>query len=157
MSGIGPEEAVILLVDDSDDDVLLTRLALRRARVPNPLVVVRDIEEAISYLEGTGNYANRAEFPLPALVLLDISLTDGTGFTLLRWVRGHSGLRQLRIVMLTCSNEHTDIDDAYSLGCNSYVIKPLKFSEYVELVRVVVTFWLNQSAAPALSRDLNNG
>ena len=116
MSGIGPEEAVILLVDDSDDDVLLTRLALRRARVPNPLVVVRDIEEAISYLEGTGNYANRAEFPLPALVLLDISLTDGTGFTLLRWVRGHSGLRQLRIVMLTCSNEHTDIDDAYSLG-----------------------------------------
>lgn len=157
MSGIGPEEAVILLVEDSDDDVLLTRLALRRARIPNPLVVVRDVEEAISYLEGTGNYVNRDEFPLPALVLLDISLTDGTGFTLLRWVRSHPGLRQLRIVMLTCSNEHSDIDDAYSLGCNSYVVKPLKFSDYVELVRVVVKFWLDQSAAPALNRDVNNG
>src|SRR5437870_2535642 len=115
MSGIGPEEAVILLVEDSDDDVLLTRLAVRRANIPNPMVVVRDAEVAISYLEGSGKYANRAEFPLPSLVLLDISLTDDNGFSVLRWVRAHGGLRMLRVLMLTCSNEHRDIDEAYGL------------------------------------------
>jgi CheY-like chemotaxis protein len=153
MNSVGPEEAVILLVEDCDDDVLLTRLALRRANIPNPLVVVRDADEAISYLEGNGKFATRAEFPLPALLLLDISLPEQDGFTVLRWVRAHSGLRTLRVVMLTCSNEHADIDDAYALGCNSYVVKPVKFCDYVELMRVLVRFWLDKSQRPVLSRD----
>src|SRR4051812_8500586 len=106
MSAIGPEQEVILLVEDNDDDVLLTQLALRRAKIPNPLIVTRDAEEAVSYLEGTGKYASRAEFPIPGLVLLDIALPDGDGFEVLRWIRSHPGLRTLRVVMLTSSNEH---------------------------------------------------
>lgn len=155
MSAIGPEQDVILLIEDSDDDVLLTQLALRRAKIPNPLVVTRDAQEGISYLEGTGKYANRAEFPIPALVLLDIALPDADGFEVLRWIRSHSGLRSLRVVMLTCSNQHQDIDDAYSLGCNSYVVKPVKFCDYVDLMHVLIRFWLAQSQPPVLSRDYN--
>jgi len=155
MSAIGPDQEVILLIEDSDDDVLLTQLALRRAKITNPLIVARDAQEGIAYLEGTGKFSNRAEFPIPGLVLLDISLPDGDGFEVLRWIRSHSGLRSLRVIMLTCSNENQDIDDAYSLGCNSYVIKPVKFCDYVDLMQVLIRFWLAQSQPPVLSRDYN--
>ena len=77
MSAVGPDQEVILLIEDSDDDVLLTQLALRRAKIPNPLIVTRDAQQGIAYLEGTGKFSNRAEFPIPGLVLLDISLPGG--------------------------------------------------------------------------------
>lgn len=156
MSAVGPDQEVILLIEDSDDDVLLTQLALRRAKIQNPLIVTRDARHGIAYLEGTGLYSNRAEFPIPGLVLLDISLPDSDGFEILRWIRAHSGLRSLRVVMLTCSNEHRDIDDAYSLGCNSYVVKPVRFCDYVELMQVLVRFWLAQSAPPVLTRNYDD-
>src|SRR5438445_219030 len=104
MSARSPEKSIILLVEDREDDVLLTKRALKRARIRNPLYVVNTGQDAISYLEGRGKYSNRAEFPVPDLVLLDINMPNGDGFTVLRWVRAHAGLKALRIVMLTTSD-----------------------------------------------------
>src|SRR6185295_16739140 len=122
-----PEKSVVLLVEDCDDDVDITRRAFAKAGLPNPLYVVCNAAEGIAYLEGRGEYFNRAEFPVPDLVLLDINMPGGDGFTLLRWVRAHSGLKGLRIVMLTTSDESQDIDTAYRLGANSYIVKPSSF------------------------------
>src|SRR5256714_4093534 len=113
MSARSPEKNIILLVEDREEDVLLTKRALERAEIPNPLHVVNSGQEAVAYLEGRGKYNNRAEFPVPDLVLLDINMPNGDGFTVLRWVRAHAGLKALRIVMLTTSDENEDIDTAY--------------------------------------------
>ena len=91
---------VVLLVEDNEEDVILLRRAFLRARVLNPLLVVRDGEEAIYYLEGSGRYANRMEFPSPSVVLLDLNLPGIGGFDVLRWVRNQPGLRKLRVVVL---------------------------------------------------------
>src|SRR5438874_10089223 len=100
-----PEQAVILLVDDREDDVLLVRRALAKANVPNPLFVVHDGEEALAYLDGMGKYSNRDEYPLPDIMLLDIKMPKMDGFEVLRQVRSRSELKALRIVVLTSSED----------------------------------------------------
>src|SRR5262245_23868845 len=109
------ELAVFLLVDDTDDDVQLVRRAFIKAKVLNPLQTVKNGEEAIAYLSGTGKYANRVEFPLPSLVLLDLKLPGLDGFDVLRWVRQQEGLKALRVVVLTASDDMRDVNTAYQL------------------------------------------
>ncbi len=152
MSARSPEKGVILLVEDREDDVLLTKRALERAKIRNPLYVVYSGQDAISYLEGRGRFGNRDEFPVPDLVLLDINMPNGDGFTVLKWVRSHSGLKGLRVVMLTTSDENEDIDTAYLLGANSYLVKPLNFEQFADVMGVAVRFWFEQSEAPSLNR-----
>ena len=152
MSARSPEKGIILLVEDRDDDVLFTQRAFQKAKIVNPLYVVKSGQEAIWYLEGRGKFENRAEFPVPDLVLLDINMPNGDGFTVLRWVRAHAGLRGLRIVMLTTSDENDDIDTAYLLGANSYLVKPMNFEEYANIMGIAVRFWFEQSEAPSLNR-----
>src|SRR4051812_3935888 len=96
-----PERLVVLLVEDSEDDILIIRKAFQKAGIPNPMHVVRNGEEAIAYLSGTGKYALRDEYPLPALVLLDLKLPRIDGFEVLRWIRQTSGMTALRVVVLT--------------------------------------------------------
>ena len=147
------EGAVILLVEDREDDVILTQKALSTAKIRNPLKVVSDGQEAIHYLEGRGKFANRTEYPIPDLMLLDISMPNRDGFTVLTWVRAHPGLKTLRIVMLTTSDESSDIDAAYLLGANSYLVKPADFDAYVKTIGIAVRFWVEDSRAPSLNRD----
>jgi CheY-like chemotaxis protein len=147
------EKGVILLVEDREDDVALTQRAFQQAKVINPLYVVNSGQEAIWYLEGRGKFENRAEFPVPDLVLLDINMPRGDGFTVLRWVRSHAGLKGLRIVMLTTSDENEDIDTAYLLGANSYLVKPMNFDEYANVMGIAIRFWFEQSEAPSLNRQ----
>jgi CheY-like chemotaxis protein len=151
------EKSVILLVEDGEDDILLTRQAFARARIANPLFVVTSGQEAISYFEGRGQFANRSEFPVPDLVLLDINMHNGDGFTVLRWVRAHKGLKTLRIVMLTTSDETEDIDKAYLLGANSYIVKPSTLENFSEIMGVAVRFWFEQNVAPCLFSDEPKG
>src|SRR5204863_3408020 len=99
-----PGQAVILLADDRDDDILLIRKALQRGDVLNPLQVVRDGDETIAYLSGEGKYANRAEYPVPDLLLLDLKMPGKDGFEVLRWIRRRPGLSALRVVVLTSSD-----------------------------------------------------
>src|SRR5262245_26928604 len=103
------EQAVILLAEDREDDILLLPRAFARGEIQNPLFVVRDGEEAISYLSGIGKYANRAEHPLPDLLLLDLKMPRADGFEVLRWIRQQAGLSSLRVVVLTASDQIRDV------------------------------------------------
>src|ERR1700674_4968478 len=100
-----PDQALILLVEDREDDVLLVRRAFAKANVLNPMQVVRDGREAIAYLKGEGKYSNRAEYPLPELLLLDLKMPGTDGFDVLKWMRQQPGLKALRVVVLTSSDQ----------------------------------------------------
>ena len=128
-----PDRAVILLAEDREDDILLIRRAFKEANIRNPLFIVRDGEETIQYLKGEGKFANRAEYPLPDLLLLDLRMPGLDGFDVLQWVRQQSGLSALRILVLTSSEEIYDVNRAYQLGANSFLVKPYDFDDFKSL------------------------
>ncbi|MDX1951008.1 MAG: response regulator [Verrucomicrobiota bacterium] len=132
----------ILLVEDNDDDVVLMRRALKAAGISNPLFVVEDGEAAIDYLAGNGKYTDRATFPIPALMFLDLKLPLKSGHEVLEWVRSQPLFASLVIVVLTSSNEPYDLKTAYGLGANSYVVKPPTAGQLNELARAFKWYWL---------------
>jgi CheY-like chemotaxis protein len=146
-----PEDMVILLVEDREDDVILIRRALLQAKIHNPFFVVGDGEQALSYLQGLGKYADRAQFPLPDLVLLDLKLPRVDGFEILQWVRSQPAFKTLRIIVLTSSQDIFDINRAYVLGANSFLVKPSDFQDYNAMMRTLALFWLRYSQAPQLA------
>ena len=115
-----------LLADDDENDTYFIERALKEAQVANPLRRVRDGEEAIAYLKGEGGYGDREKFPLPHLMLLDLKMPRKNGFEVLEWVRGQPGLKRLPVIILTSSKEDSDINHAYDLGANTYLVKPSK-------------------------------
>src|SRR5437879_6114874 len=119
------EYALILIAEDREDDIFVIRRAFEKAHLLNPLQVVRDGEEAIAYLKGEGKFANRGEYPLPELLLLDLKMPRIDGFEVLRWIRQQPGLNALRVVVLTSSEDIRDVNQAYRLGANSFLVKPL--------------------------------
>src|SRR6476661_7043643 len=139
------EQAVILLAEDREDDICLIRKAFQSAYVTNPLHVVRDGEEAIDYLKGAGKYVNRDEFPLPALLLLDLKMPKVDGFEVVKWIRQQPGLSALRIVVLTNSDAIRDVNTAYRLGANSFMVKPMDFTDAVQMSRFLTDYWLTAS------------
>lgn len=143
------DRAVILLVDDNEDDVLLIRRAFAQGKILNSLHVVRSGPEAIAYLNGSGKYADRSEFPLPSLVLLDIKMPGMDGFEVLQWIRRGSLVPTLRVVMLTSSDLMRDVNTAYQLGANSFLIKPLDFERFVEISEALSGFWLWLDTPPS--------
>jgi CheY-like chemotaxis protein len=143
----------ILLAEDNDDDVSLTRRAFERAGVLNPLHVVSDGEQAIAYLKGEGLYSNRAEYPVPNLLLLDLRMPKKDGFEVLRWLRGEPGLRCLRVVVLTSSADVRDVNSAFSLGADAFIIKPADFLRLVEFSEALGGSWLWADEQPALIRE----
>lgn len=147
-----PDRAVILLAEDQEDYVVLIKHAFRQADILNPLFVVWNGEEAINYLRGTGKYANRAEYPLPDLFLLDLRMPRVDGFQVLEWVRRQRGLKGLRIVVLTSSDLIRDVNRAYELGANSFFVKPLDFENIIALARLIQEFWLTASKTPECFR-----
>lgn len=147
-----PECSVILLAEDDEDHVLLIRRAFKQARLVNPLCVVRNGEEAIAYLEGKGLYANRAEYPLPSLLLLDLKMPRKNGFEVLEWIRAHPRLAPLRVIVLTTSDDRQDVNLAYQLGANSFLRKPTDFVEFVKVVQALQGYWLWMSREPEVER-----
>lgn len=146
------DQALVLLVEDNEDDVSLVRRAFSKGKVVNPLQVVRSGEEALEYLVGTGRYANRLEYPLPELILLDLKLPGIDGFQVLRWIRQQPGLKALRVVVLTSSNELRDATLAYQTGANSFLVKPVDFEEFVNITNAIQGYWLWTSKSPEVSR-----
>lgn len=140
----------ILLVEDDPNDVFLIRRALAKTEIGVPLQVTRDPIDAMTYLQGTGRFTNRVEYPLPLLMLLDLKLEGGTGFDVLTWARQTSGIRRLPIVVLTSSQADADINRAYELGANSYIVKPLTFQNLVDLTRMIEMYWVMLNEAPEL-------
>jgi CheY-like chemotaxis protein len=145
-------QAVILVAEDREDDALLIRRAFELARVPYALFFVSDGKEVISYLEGFGKFANRSEYPLPDLLLLDLKMPEVDGFEVIEWIRKQPSLAPLRILVLTSSNEMRDVNRAYRLGANSFLVKPHDFENFIELSRTIHTFWLRSSSTPEISR-----
>ncbi|HYO51397.1 response regulator [Archangium sp.] len=138
----------ILLVEDNPDDVDLTRRAFQRAGLTQPLDVVEDGVEALDYVFARGAYAHRASEPLPALVLLDLKLPRLDGHEVLRQIRASTRTRFLPVVILTSSDEEKDLVESYSQGCNSYVRKPVSYTEFVEAARQLGVYWLVLNRAP---------
>lgn len=147
-----PEESVILIVEDNPDDVLLVRRSFALAKVLNPVQVVTNGEDAIAYLGGSGKYENRAEFPLPSLVLLDLKMPGLDGFDVLSWIRNEPTLHALRVVVLSSSDEMRDVNKAYQLGANSFLVKPVDFERFVEISRALNGYWIWMDHPPEVSR-----
>lgn len=137
--------AVILQVEDDDNDVLLLQYAFRTARISNPLQSVPNVPRAIDYLNGRGEFSDRTLFPFPCLVLSDIKLPGETGLELLQWIRAQAALRGLVVIMLTSSASPAEIDLAYELGANSFIIKPAGADKLVELVKSLHGYWIEQN------------
>jgi CheY-like chemotaxis protein len=151
-----PDRALFLLVEDDEDQVALVRRAFKKANIVNPLQVVRSGQEAMVYLEGAGPYSNRDEFPLPKLVLLDLKMPGISGFDVLRWLRRQPQLSAIRVVVLTNSSETRDINLAYELGANSFLVKPVDFDDFVSLTQAVQGYWIWLNTSPAASRSANH-
>ena len=142
----------ILLVEDSPDDALLIQRAFRKANLANPVELVRDGEEAVAYLSGKAPYDDRARFPLPVFMLLDLKLPRRSGLEVLAWVRKESVVKRLPVVVLTSSRESVDVNRAYDLGVNSYLTKPVGFEALLEMVKNVNLYWLVLNENPELRR-----
>jgi CheY-like chemotaxis protein len=147
-----PDRAVILLAEDNEDHVFLIRRALGQAGLANPFFVVNNGEEAIHYLSGEGPYAQRDEYPLPDLLLLDLHMPRKDGFEVLEWIRSHPALRALRVVVLTTSTNLADVNRAYQLGANSFLVKPADFESVTHLLRQLKNYWLERDKAPEVAR-----
>jgi CheY-like chemotaxis protein len=132
----------ILLVDDGQDDVFLMKRAFAKTALPYVLHAVKDGQEAIDYLSGIGPYADRDVYPLPALIFLDIKMPRLDGHEVLHWIRAQAGYHTLPIVMLTSSAHPTDMQSAYRLGANSYLIKPADPRNLEDLLRLATKYWL---------------
>ena len=115
--------------------------------------LVRDGEEAMAYLAGEGKFQDRAEFPFPDLVLLDLKMPRVDGFEVLRWIREHPKIRNLRVVVLTSSHQLRDVNEAYRLGANSFLVKPLDFENFVETSKALRSYWLVLDHAPEVPRE----
>jgi CheY-like chemotaxis protein len=114
----------ILLVEDNPDDLFLMKRALRSARIVNPLIVVETGQEAMDYLAGTERFADRDSYPIPAAVFIDLKLPLVFGHEVLAWIRRRKEFESLVVIVLTSSNAASDLNRCYSLGANSYLIKP---------------------------------
>lgn len=133
---------LILLVEDNEDDVFLTERALAAAGVKIPLTVVRDGDEAVNYLQGVGEYADRETHPYPSLVLLDLKLPYRSGLEILEWKREQSELPPVPVIVLTSSNQPRDLRSAYALGASSYLVKPPTPQMLCDTARACKLDWL---------------
>jgi len=135
-------DKVILLVEDNPDDEKLTVRALKKNNIVNDVVVARDGAEALDYLFGTGPHTGEAQHALPALVLLDLKLPKLDGHEVLRRIRADESTRRLPVVILTSSKEEQDLMSGYNGGANSYIRKPVDFTQFTEVVRQLGLYWL---------------
>lgn len=138
----------ILAVEDEDDDVALLKRAFRKTGVVNPVRFLNDGEQAVSYLGGEGQFADRETYPLPSLILLDLKLPRKSGLEVLAWVREQPALRRIPVVVLTSSRQNVDLERAYDLGVNSYLVKPVAFEDLLEMIRVLKLYWVSFNETP---------
>jgi CheY-like chemotaxis protein len=140
--------ATILLVEDDPNDVFLMKRALKAAAITNPLKVATDGQEALDYLAGAGQFENRAEFPIPSLIFLDLKLPYKSGFEVLEWIRSQPSLDSTLVVVLTSSSEERDIKETYRLGAKSFLVKPPTQAMLSDLMLSLRDYWMNHNEFP---------
>jgi two-component system, chemotaxis family, response regulator Rcp1 len=134
-----PDDCPILLAEDNEDDVIMTERALRIGKVKNPVYIVRDGEEAVDYLQKKGKYADAAT---PGIILLDLHMPKLDGFEVLSIIKKDEQLRSIPVVVLTTSDREKDVEEAYKLGCNSYIVKPVAFESFIATISKINEYWL---------------
>ena len=142
------EARVILLVEDNPDDEFLTLRSLRANHVANEIVVVRDGQAALDWLFGTGVEPGRGREETPAMIFLDLKMPKVSGLEVLRRLRADPSTRRIPVVVFTSSSEERDVLQSYDLGANSYVRKPVDFTEFSEAVKQLGLYWLVINAPP---------
>jgi len=142
------KEKIILLVEDNPDDVALTLRALKKNNILNEVVVAKDGVEALDYLFGRGLHAGRNMKNRPVVVLLDLKLPKVDGMEVLKNIRENPSTRLIPVVILTSSLEEKDVVNGYNLGANSYIRKPVDFSQFSDAVRQLGLYWLLWNEPP---------
>src|SRR6185437_3573848 len=143
-----PNRKAILVADDSADDAYILKRAFDKARTKVPLLFVRDGQELIDYLSGADGFADRQNHPMPRVLLLDLKMPKLDGFDVLRWLQRQPELRRLIVTVLSSSNESQDVNLAYDLGANSYVVKPASMTGYAEIVEKLRDYWVDFNRPP---------
>lgn len=138
----------ILHVEDDPNDVLLVERAIKKANAPAVLRSVADGDMALAYLKGENSFADREHYPLPDLILLDLKMPRKSGLEVLSWIREQPLLKRLLVVVFTSSKHDQDINRAYDLGANSYLVKPVGFDSLLETVKQIHLYWGNLNQAP---------
>ena len=148
---MSPWEYTVIVVEDEPDEVFLLEQAFQKAGLKNPIQVCRDGQEVIDYLSQQGATVGRmAAAAPPGLMLLDLKMPRKTGFEVLEWLRTQPGLKRLAVVVMAISSDVNDINRAYQLGCNSYLLKPGDVERLVEMVKLMNTYWLRLNEKPEL-------
>jgi len=145
------KEALILLVEDNKMDVALTLDAFREARLDNKIQVAHNGEEALEYLFGEGDFADRNSYPLPNIILLDLKMPGIDGFEVLRRIKNTEGIKRIPIIILTSSKEEGDRAMSYDHGANSYLVKPVSFDDFLEVVKKITDYWITLNVEPPMN------
>jgi CheY-like chemotaxis protein len=141
-----PGNSTILVADDDQNDIFFLKRAFQKAGLPHSIVEVSDGQSAVDYLSGKAPFANRAQHPLPDLLLLDLKMPRMTGFEVLAWLQTQPQLDQMPVVVLSGSNQPRDIEHVQRLGASDYKVKPVEFDELLNLVRHLDERWLRTTS-----------
>lgn len=131
----------ILLVEDDDNDILLIERALKKHYVDKPVHIARNGHDAIEYLSGHGRFSDRAKYPFPDVVITDLKMPKMSGFELLAWLDEHQEYRVIPTIVLSSSQEDSDVTRAYDLGANTYMVKPTDFDGLGKMVKTIKDYW----------------
>jgi CheY-like chemotaxis protein len=142
-------QKTILLVEDDPNDVFFLTYAFEQAGIADPVQTVVNSQQAIDYLAGNDRYANRDQFPMPRLVLLDLKLPGCGGLDVLRWIQQQPSLRTLLVIVLSSSSDPRDVDEAYRLGARSFLVKPLSVHKRREMAKALKKYWLDLNEFPS--------
>jgi CheY-like chemotaxis protein len=153
-----PDQALptILLVEDEESDATLLCRAFAKANVLNPITLLTNGDDALAYLAGAGEYADRKKHPLPVLILLDLKLPGMTGLQLLQWKRAQPPVRRIPVVVLTMNDDPSTINSAYDLGANSYLVKPGDPAQVGRVVQAIQRYWIDLNEPPPLVMQAQN-
>ncbi len=141
----------IMVVEDNQYDAVLLERAFRNADLHNPLCVIPTGDEVIDYLTGAGQYSDRAQYPLPILIFLDLMLPTRSGLSVLKWLREQPQINRIPVIVLTSSDRNDDIKQAYALGANSYMVKPKDYASLARMVEASKRYWLTLNVYPPVS------
>jgi CheY-like chemotaxis protein len=141
-------EHIYLIAEDDSDTQLLIQRAFKQADLSAPLYFADDGEQAIEYLAGRGQFSDRSRYPLPAILLFDLKMPFKDGFDVLRWIRAHPSFRKLVVIMFSGSSLERDVEQAFDLGVNSFVMKPVSFSELLQVIMAIHHYWFGCNHFP---------
>ncbi len=146
----------ILLAEDEPNDVFLIKRAFQKAGFKSSVQVAEDGDVVVAYLSGQGQFSNREEYPLPVLMLLDLKLPRRSGLEVLMWLKQQPNLKRLPVIVLTSSSETSDINEAYDLGANSFLVKPVSFQTLVDMIKAIDLYWITLNKKPRITDSITN-